>query len=67
VQSSEDLLIKILKDNNVDFTSTLPCDRIKFLLERVRKEFSHIPLTREEEGVGIVPLSLSGRKKRWSP
>ena len=43
--------------------STLPCDRIKFLLERVKKEFFHIPLTREEEGVGIAAgIALAGKR-----
>ena len=54
MRSFEDRLIGILKTNSVDFMSTFPCDRIKFLLERVKKEFFHIPLTREEEGVGIA-------------
>jgi sulfopyruvate decarboxylase TPP-binding subunit len=53
MQSPEDILIEILKANSIDFVSSLPCDRIKFLLERVKKEFFHIPMTREEEGVGI--------------
>lgn len=56
-------LIDILKSNSVDFVSTLPCDRIKYLLERVRKEFFHIPLTREEEGVGIsAGIALAGKR-----
>lgn len=63
MQSSEDRIIDILRENSVDFVSTLPCDRIKFLLERVKKEFFHIPLTREEEGVGIsAGIALSGRR-----
>jgi len=61
--SPEDRLIKILKANNVDFVASLPCDRIKFLLERVKKEFNHIPLTREEEGVGIsAGIALAGKR-----
>jgi len=63
VGSVEDRLIGILKTNGVDFISTLPCDRIKFLLERVKKEFFHIPLTREEEGVGIAAgIALAGKR-----
>ncbi len=63
MQSAEDRLISILKENNIDFISSLPCDRIKFLLERIKKEFSHIPLTREEEGVGIsAGISMAGKK-----
>ena len=63
MRSFEDRLIGILKTNSVDFMSTFPCDRIKFLLERVKKEFFHIPLTREEEGVGIAAgIALAGKK-----
>jgi sulfopyruvate decarboxylase subunit beta len=63
VQSPEDKLIEILKQSNVDYISSLPCDRIKFLLERIKKEFFHIPLTREEEGVGIAAgISLAGKR-----
>ena len=63
MQSSEDRLIKILNANRVDFVSSLPCDRIKFLLERIKKEFFHIPLTREEEGVGIsAGIALAGKR-----
>ncbi len=63
MRSPEDRLISILKYNSIDFVSTLPCDRIKFLLERVKKEFFHIPLTREEEGVGIsAGIALAGKR-----
>ncbi len=63
MQSPEDNLVEILKANRIDFVSSLPCDRIKFLLERVKKEFFHIPMTREEEGVGIsAGISLAGKR-----
>jgi sulfopyruvate decarboxylase subunit beta len=63
MQSPEIRLIEILKNNSVDFVSSVPCDRIKSLLERVRKEFYHIPITREEEGVGIAAgISLAGQR-----
>lgn len=63
MQSAEDRLIDILKENSIHFISSLPCDRIKFLLERIKKEFNHIPLTREEEGVGIsAGISMAGKR-----
>ncbi|MEN8263675.1 MAG: sulfopyruvate decarboxylase subunit beta [Nitrospirota bacterium] len=63
MRTSEDSLINILKAGRVDFVSSLPCDRIKFLLERIKKEFFHIPLTREEEGVGIsAGIALAGKR-----
>jgi sulfopyruvate decarboxylase subunit beta len=63
VQSPEDRLIEILKDNSVDFISSLPCEKIKVLLHRITKDFFHIPLTREEEGVGISGgIALAGNR-----
>jgi len=63
MQSAEQRLTYILKDNEVDFVASLPCDRIKFLLQRLQDEFSHIPLTREEDGVGIAAgIALAGRR-----
>jgi sulfopyruvate decarboxylase beta subunit len=63
VQSPEDRLINILKKNHVDFVSTLPCEKIKVLLQQITGNFFHIPLTREEEGVGIsAGIALAGRR-----
>ncbi|KPK00841.1 MAG: hypothetical protein AMK71_07715 [Nitrospira bacterium SG8_35_4] len=63
MQSPEDQLITILKKNRVDFAGTLPCEKIKVLLKRISSTFFHIPLTREEEGVGIsAGIALAGRR-----
>lgn len=63
MQTSEEELIGILKKSGVDFTSSLPCEKIKYLLELAEKGFFHVPLTREEEGVGICAgAALSGKK-----
>jgi len=63
VQSPEDRLIHSLKKNGVEFVSTLPCEKIKVLLQRIAGNFFHIPLTREEEGVGIsAGTALAGRR-----
>lgn len=60
---TEEELVGILKNNGVDFTSSLPCEKIKTLLEMIENSFSHVPLTREEEGVGIsAGAALSGKK-----
>jgi len=53
VSRPEEELIAILKKNGVDFTASLPCEKIKTLLEMVGSSFPHLPLTREEEGAGI--------------
>lgn len=59
----EEELIAILKKHGVDFAASLPCEKIKTLLEMVGRGFFHVPLTREEEGVGICAgAALSGRK-----
>jgi sulfopyruvate decarboxylase beta subunit len=56
-------LISILKEQGVDFTCSLPCEKIKHLLKMVAGTFFHVPLTREEEGVGICAgASLSGKR-----
>ncbi len=56
-------LIGILRSSGVDFTASLPCEKIKILLEMLGESFPHIPLTREEEGVGICAgAALAGRR-----
>lgn len=56
-------MITLLKDQGVDFTCSLPCEKIKDLLDAVSKNFFHVPLTREEEGVGIsAGAALSGKR-----
>jgi len=47
----------------MDFVLTLPCEKIRGLLYGVQKEFFHVPLTREEEGVGIsAGIALAGKR-----
>ncbi len=59
----EEELIAILKKNGVDLTASLPCEKIKVLLEMIGRTFRHLPLTREEEGVGICAgAALAGRR-----
>ncbi|HET6516552.1 MAG TPA: sulfopyruvate decarboxylase subunit alpha [Thermodesulfovibrionales bacterium] len=59
----EEELITILKSEGVDFTCSLPCEKIKELLGMVAGFFFHVSLTREEEGVGICAgAALSGKR-----
>lgn len=61
----EKRLLAILKDCGVDILCTCPCDRIKGLLAMASKstDFLHLPLTREEEGVGICAgAALAGKR-----
>jgi len=61
--SSEEELLTILKNAAVDVTASLPCEKIKTLLEMVEERFFHVALTREEEGVGICAgAALAGRR-----
>ncbi len=63
MRSAEEELTGILREGGVDFTATLPCDRIKGLLCLVSRKFYHVPLTREEEGVGICAgAALAGKR-----
>lgn len=56
-------LITIMSDSGVDFTSSLPCEKIGALLEGISKTFFHVPLTREEEGIGLsAGAALSGKR-----
>ncbi len=63
----EEELIEILK-RDIDFVCSLPCEKIKNLLELIigaygHRPLYHIPLTREEEGVGICAgAALGGRR-----
>ena len=59
----EQRVIKILKKNRIDIAATLPCDRIKALLPLIEKEFKTIPLTREENGLGICTGFYLGGKR----
>ena len=59
----EEELLAILKKQGIDFTASLPCEKIKTLLEMVGRDFYHVPLTREEEGAGIcVGAALAGKR-----
>ena len=51
--STEQNVIKLIKQAGINFVATLPCDRIKNLLPLVLKSFDGVELTREENGLGI--------------
>lgn len=58
----EDEVVEILKNNKIDAVATLPCDRIKSLLLAIEKNIETIPLTREENGIGICAGMYLGGK-----
>ena len=49
----EERVLEIMHDLGIDVVLTLPCDRIKALISMAESEFFAIPLTREENGIGI--------------
>jgi len=50
----EEQVIEILKENNIKYVFSVPCEKIRNLLTLCSQNFIHIPLTREEEGIGIA-------------
>src|SRR3990172_1648433 len=63
MESPEQKVVRILKENNIDFAATLPCDRIKALLPLISRSIFSIPLTREENGIGICAGIYLGGKR----
>ncbi len=49
----EEEILRALRKAGMALVVTLPCEKVKKLLEKLPEEFSQVPLTREEEGVGI--------------
>ncbi|MCL2114641.1 MAG: sulfopyruvate decarboxylase subunit alpha [Methanobrevibacter sp.] len=54
-----------LKSAKIDFIVSLPCVNLGKILEIIEKdeEIIHIPVTREEEGIGICAGAFLGGKK----
>ncbi|MCZ7397068.1 MAG: sulfopyruvate decarboxylase subunit beta [Candidatus Methanoperedens sp.] len=63
VEAPERRVVDILENNRIELAATLPCDRIKALLPEISKKITTIPLTREENGVGICAGAYLGGKK----
>lgn len=55
-------LYEMIKDSGIDLILSLPCILLKRLLEIIdeKHEIQHIPITREEEGVGIAAGAYLG-------
>lgn len=50
----EEKIIEIMKNNQINLALSVPCAKIRNLLILIAKNFQHMPLTREEEGIGIA-------------
>ncbi|MFX1304673.1 MAG: sulfopyruvate decarboxylase subunit alpha [Promethearchaeota archaeon] len=57
-------LYKSIKNSGINLILSVPCIMLKGLLEVIeeKKEIHHIPVTREEEGVGIAAGAYLGGK-----
>jgi len=62
---SSESIYQGLKNAGIDFIVSLPCINLAKLIELVEEdeEIQHIPITREEEGIGICAGAFLGKKK----
>lgn len=62
---SSEAIYQGLKKAKIDFIVSLPCINLGKILEIIEKddEIIHIPVTREEEGIGICAGAFLGGKK----
>ncbi len=62
--SIDSMLYKVIKNSGIDLILSLPCIMLKGLLKIIeeRNDIQHIPITREEEGVGIAAGAYLGGK-----
>ncbi|MBY9003843.1 MAG: sulfopyruvate decarboxylase subunit alpha [Candidatus Lokiarchaeota archaeon] len=58
-------IYKIIKDSGIDFITSVPCQLLKEILKIIddKNEIIYLPVTREEEGVGIAAGAYLGGKK----
>ncbi|WMW24166.1 sulfopyruvate decarboxylase subunit alpha [Methanolobus sediminis] len=65
VLTPSEAVFKGIKDAGIDFIVSVPCANLKELIPMVDKapEILHLPVTREEEGVGICAGAYMGGKK----
>jgi len=56
-------IVKIIEDAGVDLFCSVPCNLLGGLLELLAGRVRHVPVTREEEGVGIAAgAALAGKR-----
>ena len=59
----EDDVIQAIKKARITHILHLPCERIRLLLKKLSEKFYSVPLSREEEGVGIsAGLYMAGER-----
>ena len=62
---SSEAIFNALKDVGIDFIVSVPCVNLSRLLDMIDEddEIIHVPVTREEEGIGICAGAYLGGKK----
>lgn len=62
---SSETIFDGLKDAGIDFIVSVPCVNLSKLLNMINEddEIIHVPVTREEEGIGICAGAFLGGKK----
>jgi sulfopyruvate decarboxylase subunit alpha len=65
ITTMERKIISFLKENGYDFGATFPCSRLSNLFDLLEneEEIQIVPLTREEEGIGICTGAYMAGKK----
>ena len=65
IMDSSEAIFNGLKDVGIDFVVSVPCVNLSKLLDMLDEdeEITHIPVTREEEGIGICEGAYLGGKK----
>ena len=59
----DEMIIDVL-EKNIDFACSVPCNMLAGILKKIKdSDIEHIPVTREEEGVGICAGAYLGGKK----
>jgi sulfopyruvate decarboxylase subunit alpha len=58
-------IYKIIKDSGIDFITSVPCELLKNILKIIydENEIFYLPVTREEEGIGIAAGAYLGGRK----
>jgi len=65
MMDSSEAIYNGLKDTGIDFIVSVPCVNLSKILDMLDEddEITHIPVTREEEGIGICAGAYLGGKK----
>lgn len=59
----EEVIIDAMKDAGVEIVGSLPCNKLIQLIARLPDEFIHVPLSREEDGIGFASgVHLAGKR-----